>query len=335
MQPSARVRTAACLLLVSLLLSARTGAASDPEISADSGVSLSAVLDPVWTCLGGAVSAVTHSVTSWLDARLRGVEARLGEQLGAVQTRLETTRTEMTTALERVEKALAATESRPCQPPTTLRDCSDLPAGSPSGVYLLQPGLRQPVPAYCDQDTDGGGWTVFQRRADIEPRQDFFVGWQEYKYGFGRLDGEFWWGLKRLWVAMSLLDRQYELRVDMEDFDGEKRHAAYHVFRIAPEVDGYRLSVSNYTGTAGDSLSGHSGQRFSTRDRDHDTDSGSCATTYTGAWWYTGCHNSNLNGRYLAGEHASYADGVNWQAWKGYHYSLKTVTMKIRPTYKL
>lgn len=189
------------------------------------------------------------------------------------------------------------------------------------------------MPVYCDQDTDGGNWTVVQRRADVKPRQDFFLGWQAYKWGFGDLRAEFWWGLEHLWLTTSLLDRRYELRIDMEDFDGERRHAVYQGFRIASEADGYRLAVVNYTGDAKDSLGGHNGHRFSTKDRDHDTNpGGSCAKSYSGAWWYTKCHGSNLNGLYLVGKHDSYANGVNWQAWKGYHYSLKTVTMKIRPT---
>ena len=56
-----------------------------------------------------------------------------------------------------------------------------------------------------------------------------------------------------------------------------------------------------------------------------------CAVTYKGAWWYTSCHASNLNGLYHHGKHKSGADGVNWYAWKGHHYSAKTAEMKIRP----
>jgi len=83
----------------------------------------------------------------------------------------------------------------------------------------------------------------------------------------------------------------------------------------------------------GDSLRAHLGQKFSTRDQDNDMwpNSNSCAVTYKGAWWYQRCHHSNLNGRYLRGNHTSYADGVNWFHWTGRHYSLKFTEMKIKP----
>jgi len=76
----------------------------------------------------------------------------------------------------------------------------------------------------------------------------------------------------------------------------------------------------------------HLGQYFSTFDVDNDLSSQSCAVEFKGAWWYEQCHRANLNGAYLAGSHASYADGIEWSTWKGDHYSLKATEMKIRPT---
>ena len=209
-----------------------------------------------------------------------------------------------------------------------VRDCSDLPSGSSSGVYVIHPDLLTPTPAYCDM-SDGEGWTVFQRRANITPRQDFFLAWGEYQSGFGELGGEYWWGLHHLWQLTSQLDRVYELRVDLWDFEGQTRYATYQHFTIASEEHGYRLDFLDYYGDAGDGLGYHNGMKFTTYDRDNDKSSGNCARDATGAWWYNHCYVSNLNGQYLPGS----GDGtaVRWDSWRP-AYSLNATTMKIRPT---
>ena len=82
---------------------------------------------------------------------------------------------------------------------------------------------------------------------------------------------------------------------------------------------------------SGDSLSGHRNKPFSTKDADHDTYSNSCSERYHGAWWYSRCHSSNLNGQYYQeGVNVPYAKGLVWSRWTGYYQSLKTVTMKTR-----
>ena len=88
----------------------------------------------------------------------------------------------------------------------------------------------------------------------------------------------------------------------------------------------------HFPGNAGDSLSYHKSSSFTTKDRDNDGGSGNCATSYKGAWWYKGCHYSNLNGLYHRGRSSSNAhDGVNWYHWKRYNYSAKRAEMKLKP----
>ncbi|XP_077981303.1 fibrinogen C domain-containing protein 1-like [Glandiceps talaboti] len=209
------------------------------------------------------------------------------------------------------------------------RDCFDVLRNvgwTPSGIYSIKPDDGPSFNVYCDMDTDSGGWTVFQKRVDGSV--DFYLNWTDYKVGFGELNGEFWLGNDNIY-RLTNQGRQYELRVDLEDFDNNTAYAEYTQFSITDEADNYTLSLGDYSGNAGDSLRWHNGMFFSTRDRDNDMHSSSnCAEYFTGAWWYIHCYHSNLNGQYLAGQISS--DGVTWRDWKVFE-SLKHVEMKIRP----
>ena len=208
-------------------------------------------------------------------------------------------------------------------------DCKDALAQgqTASGVYTIKPDNQSAFQAYCDMDTDGGGWTVFQRREDGSV--NFYRYWTDYQQGFGNLSGEFWLGLDKI---HRLTSTTTQLRVDMQDFEGNSAYAQYSSFSVGDSASKYTLSVSGYNGTAGDSLTAiHNGHKFSTKDQDNDARPWrSCAITYKGGWWYEDCHDSNLNGLYHGGTHTSYADGVNWLSWRGHYYSLKFTEMKLR-----
>ena len=142
-------------------------------------------------------------------------------------------------------------------------------------------------------ETDGGEWTVFQRRMDGSV--DFYRNWADYQQGFGNLSGEFWLGLDKI---HRLTTTATELYVDMRDFEGNSAYAQYTSFSVGDSSSKYILTVSGYSGTAGDSLtSPYNGHKFSTRDQDNDADSRNCAQAFKGAWQYGNCHYSNLNGR--------------------------------------
>ncbi|XP_060948504.1 tenascin-X-like [Limanda limanda] len=174
---------------------------------------------------------------------------------------------------------------------------------------------------YCDMETDGGGWTVFQRRKDGSV--DFFKGWRDYVKGFGDLSGEFWLGLESLHNLTTM--SRMSLRVDLRDGD-DSVFAKYSTFAVARR--NYRLSVGGYSGDAGDSLSYHDNQVFSTKDRDPSQSITRCAMSYRGGWWYRNCHQANLNGLYgIDVKH----QGITWISWKGKDVSIAFTEMKMRP----
>ena len=133
---------------------------------------------------------------------------------------------------------------------------------------------------------------------------NFFKSWYFYARGFGNVAGEFWLGLDKI-HRLTAGRAQSELRVDLEDFERERRYAQYSSFRVANAYLKYRMEVSGYAGTAGDSMSRERNMPFSTYDQDNDAWASSCAIEYEGAWWYKACHQANLNGRYLKGQHTS------------------------------
>lgn len=80
-------------------------------------------------------------------------------------------------------------------------------------------------------------------------------------------------------------------------------------------------------------MTAHSGHRFTTFDQDQDDFGGNCAKRFLGGFWYHDCHTTNPNGIYRWGPDATlYAIGVIWYHWRGHDYSLKGISMKIRPT---
>ncbi|XP_038052483.1 microfibril-associated glycoprotein 4-like [Patiria miniata] len=212
-------------------------------------------------------------------------------------------------------------------------DCQSLlEAGySVSGIYTIFPaGFADGLRVYCDMETDGGGWLVIQRRQNGSV--DFYRDWADYRVGFGDLAGEFWLGNDNL-RTLSSSAGSWDLRVDLQDWDDNTAWAEYGDFQISGQD--FRLSFDSYNvqSTAGDSLDRHNGLPFSTMDNDNDKyDDHNCAELMKGAWWYSDCYDSNLNGMYFnsAWEISGDYRVISWKSWRGYLYSLKKCSMKIR-----
>ena len=202
-----------------------------------------------------------------------------------------------------------------------------------NGIYKVTMNNIRTMQVYCDQTTDGGGWTTIQRRTDGSI--NFYRNWKEYKQGFGKYQNEFYFGNENLYVLtlQSLYPKGSQLRIDMTDWEGNKIYAKYSLFQVGNEQTKYRMHVSGFTGNGGDSFTGHNGQKFSSYDQDNDVHSSVFCSRYCrGGWWYSTCGSAYLNGEYRLYSVPKPGDerGVLWRTYKGMDYSMKFVEMKVR-----
>ncbi|KAI4470366.1 fibrinogen/tenascin/angiopoeitin [Holotrichia oblita] len=184
---------------------------------------------------------------------------------------------------------------------------------------------------------------VIQRRDDFnDPRENFNRDWNDYKNGFGDPSKEFWLGNENIYMLTN--NEEYILRVELEDFEGNKRYAQYSHFKIYSEAEYYKLEIDGYEGNAGDSLNdpwyGSNNSPFSTYNRDNDRSSLNCASMLKGGWWWKSC-GRGLNGLYLNDPQDLTARqgnfkkkkhiGIVWFRWRGWDYTLKKAMMMIKP----
>lgn len=201
-----------------------------------------------------------------------------------------------------------------------------------SGAYQVCPGNGQPFVVYCDMETDGGGWVVFQHRVDGSA--NFSQRWLAYKEGFGQLHGDFWLGFEKIRRFMTVPNK---LRIDLVAYGNTKGYGKYNNFHIGNESTHYTLNASDFTGNIHDQLDNvhqkyrSSGIPFSTYDQDHDNDHRHCAAEWSGAgYWYNLCDvyqdkfpHTMLNGKYkkfgqIGGHNANAIrahDSIYWYGW--------------------
>ena len=85
---------------------------------------------------------------------------------------------------------------------------------------------------------------MFQKRLNGSVSFDRY--WDDYKNGFGDLNGEFWLGLDKIYRLTE--KKRDRLRVDLEDFTLSTAYAVYNMFAVKNETTKYKLSLGTYSG---------------------------------------------------------------------------------------
>ncbi|GBM32119.1 Techylectin-5A [Araneus ventricosus] len=217
-------------------------------------------------------------------------------------------------------------------PTKKAADCSEILENGErkSGEYTIWPShpnfLGKELKVFCDMETDGGGWTVIQRRGDFPNKVDFYRNWSDYKHGFGNISEEFWLGNDNIFALTN--QGNCTVRFDMKSVDKEYRFATYSDFRIEDEKAGYKLHYGDYEGTAGDGIKEIKNMEFSTKDKKYEKSNTGCPSMRLSGWWFNNCGSSNPNGLNIA-------DGkqdqkyMNWRPFTKYS-ALLSIEIKIR-----
>lgn len=287
-----------------------------------------------------------HNIQLMLEAQNKRIDELMErirlqqEKLDKQNVRIRTLQSQIHQSRQRMDVAprspIMVVEQRDSPAAETASDCHELflRGETTSGVYTIEPLNSEPFQVYCEM-TAAGGWTVIQRRRDGSV--DFHQPWEAYEHGFGNLKGEFWLGLEKMHSIAK--DGGYIMKLGMSDWNGDV--ASVHLpFSLGGTDTKYSLYIKKESAFSPLESSlgpdATNGLPFSTADQDNDRKADTnCAANLSGGWWFSGCGQSNLNGRYFQSpppkQRHQRKQCIFWKTWRGRYYPLRSSTIMIAP----
>lgn len=208
-----------------------------------------------------------------------------------------------------------------------------------TGVYNITLwNFFETIEVYCDMDTFPFGWTVIQHRFDGSV--DFNRNHTEYVNGFGKVDGEFWLGLRYIQQMASWSG--IVLRIVLTSANNSHVYEEFENFKLS-SYPAFTLHLGNVTVEQvpgnHNGLIYNNGHDFTTYDNDVDAwPTGNCARLNKAGWWYNDCGYANLNGEY--GNPPGSVNSLNngsagfiYYTWQQYH-TLKASKLMLRRKYQ-
>ena len=154
------------------------------------------------------------------------------------------------------------------------------------GVYTIYPNSTEGIQVYCEMAK--GGWTRIMNR--IIGGNAFFKVLNDFKLGFGDINGNHWLGFNSINKILSTGDFMVRFEFDSST---QKYFSELDLIKIAPEDQLFKLTLGNLVNyTIRANFQGHSGQRFCTTDN---CDCNNNSFNGWSGWWYA----NNCGGLYF------------------------------------
>lgn len=209
-----------------------------------------------------------------------------------------------------------------------FKDCDEVRKSGHTepGQYLLWTPKKKTLKVHCEHGLNASTVLILQRKfGDIS----FTRSWAEYQVGFGVSSRDYWAGLETIYKLTNFQGYNV-LTFYMQDWQGNNHNVRYSYFHVTDYSQGYRLSVSGYSGSVPDDFSYNNGMPFATYDVG---DQKNCAKNQKAGWWFNYCTYTLPTGHYYYGgpytPSGGFCDGIFWQDWNTYKcaYSLKYLSM--------
>ncbi|XP_075155971.1 uncharacterized protein LOC142229306 [Haematobia irritans] len=266
------------------------------------------------------MDTLTKDVKTYMDENLMDLKTRFDDQenrvTAAIQSIANEAQKSVDATLEEVMKGFHILEERQHQQhdlSLQILENTKTTAGSAPVVADINLDSRS-----LNYHRD---WTTIVRRLDGSV--SFDLTWDEYKKGFGNVNGEFFIGLEKL-HALTTYGGPQELLVVLGDDKNQTRYAKYDVFQVGSESEEYAIiQLGTYSGDAGDSLSTHAGMKFVTKDKISDY----WQDIRGGGWWRSPNSMCDLTSYYYPIDGLY---GIFWATWGNWQNTLSYAEMMVR-----
>lgn len=141
---------------------------------------------------------------------------------------------------------------------------------------------------YCDMTR--GGWIRIMNRVDLTT-DDFDKTMEEYRKGFGDINGNHWLGLRNMRALVKY--NKMKLRVEFYNNHTDDYMCEYESFYLYPEYEDFRIYLGNKVygdiGYDNSHIEEINGMKFSAKDHDNDDIFYyNCAKIHKGGFWFGG-----------------------------------------------